>query len=268
MNIISFNANSIRKRLGHLELMIERHEPDVIGIQETKVSDADFPVEAVREMGYHVSFHGQKTHYGVATLTRQPPLAVQKGFAGEDPDAQRRLLVADVPWNGQSLRIINGYFPQGESCNHPVKFPGKRRFYADLQSYLEGSCSPEQPLVVLGDFNISPQDNDIGIGEENRKRWLRTGKCSFLPEEREWYQRLLDWGLTDTWRQHNPDSNDAFSWFDYRSGGFDREPRRGLRIDHILVTAPLKALCQEAGIDYAIRGMELPSDHAPVWARF
>ncbi len=268
MNIISFNANSIRKRLDHLRLIIDRHDPDVIGIQETKVSDPDFPVDAIADMGYHASFYGQKTHYGVATLTRQAPSSVKKGFPGDDEAAQRRLLVTDLPWKGESIRVINGYFPQGESREHPVKFPGKQRFYADLQKYLEECCSTELPLVVMGDFNISPQDSDIGIGEENRKRWLRTGKCSFLPEEREWYQKLLSWGLTDTWRHHYPDASDGFSWFDYRSGGFEREPRRGLRIDHILVTEPLKQLCKEAGIDYHIRGMELPSDHAPVWARF
>ena len=107
---------------------------------------------------------------------------------------------------------------------------------------------------------------DIGIGEENRKRWLRTGKCSFLPEEREWMERLLGWGLVDTFRTANPATQDRFSWFDYRSKGFD--DNRGLRIDLLLASAPLAERCIETGIDYDIRSMEKPSDHAPVWATF
>ncbi len=113
----------------------------------------------------------------------------------------------------------------------------------------------------MGDMNISPTDLDIGIGEENRKRWLRTGKCSFLPEEREWMDRLMSWGLVDTFRHANPQTADRFSWFDYRSKGFD--DNRGLRIDLLLASQPLAECCVETGIDYEIRSMEKPSDHAP-----
>jgi exodeoxyribonuclease III len=120
----------------------------------------------------------------------------------------------------------------------------------------------------MGDMNISHQDIDIGIGEENRKRWLRTGKCSFLPEERVWLNDLLNWGLKDTYREHYPESNEFFSWFDYRSGGFEDNPKRGLRIDLILATESLQARCAGAGIDYDIRAMEKPSDHCPIWATF
>jgi exodeoxyribonuclease-3 len=117
----------------------------------------------------------------------------------------------------------------------------------------------------MGDFNVAPSDHDIGIGEENAKRWLRTGKTSFLPEERAWFERLTDWGLTDSFRYLHPDCADRFSWFDYRSRGFEAEPKRGLRIDHILVTGALLDRCAAAGIDYTIRAMEKPSDHCPVW---
>ena len=120
----------------------------------------------------------------------------------------------------------------------------------------------------MGDLNISPQDIDIGIGEENKKRWLRTGKCSFLPEERELLGKLTSWGLHDSYRTINPEVNDKFSWFDYRSKGFDDKPKRGLRIDHIWVTEKLNSLVKEVGIDYDIRGMEKPSDHAPIWTEF
>lgn len=160
---------------------------------------------------------------------------------------------------------MNGYFPQGESRDHPVKFPAKQRFYADLQALLESRFAPSQPLVVMGDINISPEDCDIGIGEENRKRWLKTGKCSFLPEEREWLATLKGWGLVDSFRHLHPEVNDRFSWFDYRSRGFEDTPKRGLRIDVILASQPLQARLRDAGIDYDLRGMEKPSDHAPIW---
>ena len=120
----------------------------------------------------------------------------------------------------------------------------------------------------MGDLNISPADIDIGIGEENRKRWLRTGKCSFLPEEREWLANLTSWGLVDTYRSINPETDDKYTWFDYRSRGFDDQPKRGLRIDQIWVTETLNKKLKEVGIDYETRGMEKPSDHAPIWSLF
>lgn len=269
MKLISFNTNGIRARMHQLEAVIDAYQPDVIGIQETKVADEQFPLEQIRALGYHAVFHGQKTHYGVCLLSRVPAENVQYGFEGDEPEAQRRMIMADFPAaDGTLVRVLNGYFPQGENIEHPVKFPAKRRFYADLLAHLEANCSPDQPLAVMGDLNISPTDKDIGIGEPNRKRWLRTGKTSFQPEEREWLQKLYDWGLTDTFRHLHPDKERLFSWFDYRSKGFDDDPRRGLRIDAIMATPPLLEKCVEAGIDYDIRGMEKPSDHAPVWARF
>lgn len=269
MKIISFNINSLRARLHQLSALIDTHKPDIIALQETKVNDPDFPLADVEALGYHVDFHGQKTHYGVATLSRVPPTRVQKGFPTDEETAQRRLIITEhICSDGQPLTLINGYFPQGESIHHEVKFPAKRRFYNDLQQLLESSYSPDQRVLVVGDFNISSTDLDIGIGEANRVRWLKTGKTSFQPEEREWMQRLLDWGLIDSYRQQNPDSTELFSWFDYRSKGFEDDPRRGLRIDLLLASKALAPHCVETGIDYVIRGMEKPSDHAPVWSRF
>ena len=117
----------------------------------------------------------------------------------------------------------------------------------------------------MGDMNVAPQDRDIGIGADNMKRWLRTGKCCFLPEEREWLDKLTRWGLVDSFRHDNPTVDDQFSWFDYRSRGFEREPKRGLRIDLILATPALMNYANGSGIDYSIRSMEKPSDHCPVW---
>lgn len=269
MKIISFNINGLRARPHQLAALIEQHQPDVIGLQEIKVADEQFPLADVQALGYQVHYHGQKGHYGVALLSKQAPLALEKGFPDDEEDAQRRMIIGTyTDAEGKPVIVLNGYFPQGESIDHPLKFPHKRRFYNQLQDYLEQRLDNQQQVVVMGDFNISPADNDIGIGEDNRKRWLRTGKTSFQPEEREWYQRLLGWGLTDTWRQLNPDNQEWFSWFDYRSKGFEDTPKRGLRIDHILVTSPLLAKLQDAGIDYTIRAMEKPSDHCPIWASF
>ncbi len=269
MKIISFNVNSIRSRLHQLSAVIDKHQPDIIALQETKVQDVDFPQGAIQELGYHALWFGQKTHYGVALLSRKEPVKMQYGFDSDADDAQRRLLAASYPLdNGRILRVINGYFPQGESRGHPKKFPAKARFYEDLCAQLNRHESPEEMLLVVGDVNVAPEGKDIGIGADNAKRWLRSGKCSFLPEERDWLRQVVDWGLVDTFRKCHAESDDQFSWFDYRSRGFEATPPRGLRIDLILATPPLAECCVGAGIDYDIRAMEKPSDHAPVWAEF
>ncbi|WP_237064950.1 exodeoxyribonuclease III [Microbulbifer guangxiensis] len=269
MKVVSFNVNSIRARLHQLEALVDRHAPDIIGLQETKVTDEEFPVDVIRDLGYEVIFFGQKTHYGVAMLSKLPFIDQQFGFPDDGTEAQRRLVTGKFDiGTPEPLTVINGYFPQGENREHPVKFPAKRKYYSDLSNYLDKHCKADAPVLVIGDMNISPTDLDIGIGEPNRKRWLRDGKCSFLPEEREWLQKVEDWGLADTYRQLHPETDDVFSWFDYRSRGFDRDPKRGLRIDLILATRFLAERCTGAGVDYDIRGMERPSDHAPVWAEF
>lgn len=268
MNIVSFNINSLRARLPQLQAIIEKYQPEFIGLQETKVQDLDFPLSDIEALGYYPIFHGQKTHYGVALLSKQKPLQEVKGFAGDEELAQRRFVGGKFQFNGEEVWVYNGYFPQGENQSHETKYPAKRRFYADLLSLLENNHTPQQNIVVMGDINISPADIDIGIGEPNRKRWLRDGKCSFLPEEREWLQKLLDWGLVDSFRHHHPDVNDQFSWFDYRSRGFEDTPKRGLRIDAILCTSSLVNKSTKVGIDYDVRAMEKPSDHAPIYVQF
>ncbi|ABK99252.1 exodeoxyribonuclease III [Pelobacter propionicus] len=266
MKIVSFNVNGLRSRLHQLEALINAQRPEIIALQETKVRDEEFPVDAVQSLGYHVVFHGQKTHYGVALLSRLPLQDVQLGLPGDGDEAQKRFIAATIPLSdGTPVRVINGYFPQGENRDHAVKFPAKQRFYAELLGHLQGECDPATPLVVLGDFNVAPRDMDLGIGTDNVKRWLKSGKCCFLPEERLWFECLIEWGLHDSFRELNPAVADRFSWFDYRSRGFEGEPKRGLRIDHILLTRSLLARCRAAGIDYDIRSMAKPSDHCPVW---
>ncbi len=267
MKIISFNINGLRARPHQLQTLVAAHQPDFIGLQEIKVHDDEFPLEDVKTLGYHIYHFGQKGHYGVAILSKMPADQMLYGFPGDAEDAQRRMLIGH--WtlaDGKRLTLLNGYFPQGESRDHPVKFPAKQRFYADLLHYLQTYHQPGDYVAVIGDINISPLDLDIGIGEPNRKRWLKDGKCSFLPEERDMLQTIKDWGLIDTFRQLHPERTERYSWFDYRSKGFD--DNRGLRIDVVMATAPLAALCQASDVDYDIRAMERPSDHAPVWAEF
>lgn len=264
MKVVSFNINGLRARPHQLEALVRKYEPDVIGLQETKVSDEQFPADIPAALGYEVLYHGQKSHYGVALLSRLGLANAQKGYPHDTDETQRRLVAIDVPWNGRSLTIYNGYFPQGESRDHPLKFPNKRKFYADLLQHLQQRHAPTDPLIVMGDLNIAATDLDIGIGDNNKKRWLQTGKCSFLPEERDWYQLLENWGLRDAYRHLYPSVDDKMSWFDYRSRGFEDNPKRGLRIDSILVTEPLLESAHMVEIDHEIRAMDRPSDHCPV----
>lgn len=267
MKIISFNINSLRARPHQLNAIIESHSPDVIALQETKVHDDDFPHEMIKETGYHVIYHGQKGHYGVATLSKEKAVSHEKGFPTDSGDSQKRVIISEHKGENESVFVFNGYFPQGDSIHHETKFPAKEKFYADLNQYLDQN-KLKNNWVVTGDFNISHKDNDIGIGDKNAKRWLSSGKCSFQPIEREWLKKITDKGFYDTFRKFYPDVNDRFSWFDYRSKGFDDEPKRGLRIDLVLATQGLYEQCISAGVDYDIRGMEKPSDHCPIWAEF
>jgi exodeoxyribonuclease-3 len=269
MIIVSFNVNSIRLRLHQLRALVDTYSPDVIGLQETKVVDEDFPVDDIAELGYTSAFAGQKTHYGVALLSKTPLENVTVGFASDTEDAQKRLISASVTSpKGNRITVINGYFPQGEKRDHPVKFPAKESFYKDLHDKLVNEHSPDENLMVIGDFNVAPLDEDLGIGADNVKRWLRSGATSFLPEEREWMKRLTDWGLDDSYRVKYPERTDRFSWFDYRSRGFERDPKRGLRIDHLLCTRCMTPALKDSGIDYDIRSLDKPSDHCPVWSEF
>ena len=267
MKIVSFNINGLRARLHQLQALIDSHQPDVIGLQETKVHDEAFPLADVEAMGYKVHYHGGKAHYGVAMLSKAEPLKVQKGFPTDEEDAQRRMIMGTfMQENGRPLTVLNGYFPQGDNISHETKYPAKRKFYKDLMVYLNEHHSADEDIAIIGDINISPVDLDIGIGDVNSKRWLKSGKCSFQPEEREWLKRLMDWGFIDTFRQLHPDTTERYSWFDYRSRGFD--DNRGLRIDVVLATKNMAEQCIEADIDYELRGIEKPSDHAPIWSSF
>ncbi len=266
MKIVSFNVNGIRARLHQVKEVVKKHEPDIIGLQEIKVDDSEFPVQSILDLNYQVKFYGQKGHYGVALMFKKPPLSIRKGF-DEDISQQRRIIAGKFEENGKEINIINCYFPQGESRDHPVKFPMKRKFYYNLRELIDSKYK-DKNVILMGDFNVAPSDNDIGIGEQNVKRWLKNGKCCFLPEEREWFNSLMSLGFIDSFRYLYPNISDRYSWFDYRSKGFDAEPKRGLRIDFILSRFNQNIVPVESGIDYEIRAMEKPSDHCPVWTVF
>ena len=265
---VSFNINGIRARQHQLEALRDIIDPDVIGLQETKVHDEQFPLKNVESLGYHVEYYGQKAHYGVALLSKIAPIFVQKGFPNDDVEAQKRFIHARYDFDGRKIDVLNGYFPQGESQDHPTKYPMKRAYYADLIAYIDVLKAEGRTLIVMGDMNIAPEDSDVGIGEASVERWLKNKRTSFLPEEREWYADLLSRDLLDTYRLHYPEADELYSWFDYRSRGFDDDPKRGMRIDHILCTPDLVKSCVGAGISYELRAMEKPSDHAPIWSAF
>jgi exodeoxyribonuclease-3 len=265
---ISFNVNGIRARLHQLEQVLKKHKPDVLGLQEIKVCDEDFPTDAISAMGYTVDFFGQKGHYGVALLSKISAKKIVRGYPSDAEDAQRRMIHGEYEFNGRSLHVINGYFPQGESRKHPIKFPAKEKYYADLIQYINDSFSNNEDVIVMGDMNVAARDIDVGLTPENAKRWLQRGICCFLPEEREWLQNLMKCGLTDTFRYMNSDDDTSYSWFDYRSRGFEQTPKRGLRIDLILSTSRLTERLIATGIDFDARSSEKPSDHCPIWADF
>ena len=266
--IISFNVNGLRARLHQLQAVIDQHAPDIIGLQEIKVSNDEFPVDAISDMGYTVDFHGQKGHYGVALLSKVPATAIIRGYPTDNQDSQCRMIHGEYRVNDKTLHVINGYFPQGEGRAHPTKFPAKEKFYADLTAYLGESFSSNDRVIVMGDMNVAAEDIDVGIKPENARRWLKTGKSAFLPEEREWLATLQSWGLTDTFRSMNAQDDRSYSWFDYRSRGFEQEPKSGLRIDLIWASAPAMNELVSTGIDFAARAFEKPSDHCPIWADF
>ena len=265
MKIVSFNINSIRARPHQIEHLRDTIDPDVIGLQETKVDDPEFPIEVINELGYYSEFWGQKGHYGVAILSKEKPISTLKGFINDSAEDQKRFIQSKFNYGKKEIVIMNGYFPQGENVNHETKFPKKIKFYDDLHSHISNLKNAEKNLIIMGDFNVSPQDIDIGIGEQNAKRWLREGKTSFQPMERKMWNNIKELGFVDTWREIYPSESSIYSWFDYRSRMFDQIPKRGLRIDHILLSENLKESINSVGIDYDARAMEKPSDHCPVW---
>ncbi len=251
MKLASWNVNSLNVRLPHVLSWLGDAAPDVIGLQETKLTDEKFPVEALHEAGYHAAFSGQKTYNGVAILARQPLCDVLTDIPRfEDP--QRRVLAATIG----DLRFINLYVPNGSAVGSD-KYAYKLNWLRHLHDWLAEECEQHQTLVVVGDFNIAPADADVHDPAE----WHEQILCS--TPEREALQGLLDLGLTDSYRAFDQPPA-CFSWWDYRMNNFRRN--RGLRIDLVLTSPAASARLSAALIDQTPRTWERPSDHAPVVA--
>ncbi len=254
MRIATWNVNSVRIRQDRLVAWLGRYQPDLLCLQELKAVDADFPWDAVRDAGYHAAVVGQKTYNGVAVLSKQPCEVLAKNFAVGDADPQARLLeVRQGP-----LRVLSLYVPNGSEIDSE-KFVYKRAWLARVLDHLDRTAQPSELLVLCGDFNIAPTDLDV----RNSAAWRDSVLC--CDAIRGDWQRLLDWGLIDCVRQIHPQER-LFSWWDYRNLGFIKND--GLRIDHILATAPCAALAREAFVDREERKGDKPSDHAPVVVDF
>jgi exodeoxyribonuclease III len=249
MKIASWNVNSLNVRLPHVERWCASARPDILALQETKLEDAKFPVEAIEAAGYHAAFSGQKTYNGVAILARQPITDVVHGIDGyEDP--QRRILSASVG----DVRIVNLYVVNGQSVGSE-KYAYKLDWLARVATFLDEEIRRHPRLVVMGDFNIAPEDRDV----HDPAAWREQILCS--TPERDALRRLLDVGLADSFRLFNAEPG-HYSWWDYRQGAFRRN--LGLRIDLILVADSLRPICRTAAIEREPRTWERASDHTPV----
>jgi exodeoxyribonuclease-3 len=253
LKIATWNVNSVRSRLDRVLAWTARERPDVLCLQEIKTTDDLFPAAPFEELGYRVETFGQPTYNGVATLSRKPMKEVVRGLPGDAPDAQRRLL-AVVLGKSKPLRVINVYVPNGQSPESE-KFVYKMEWLARLRDFLAASASPSDPLLLLGDFNIAPEERDV------HKPELWRGKVHFHPKEHAALARLTSWGLFDLFRKHHPEGG-FYSWWDYRQLAFQKN--NGLRIDLVLGTAPVLARCTGSRIDRDERKGESPSDHVPV----
>ncbi|HUP91673.1 MAG TPA: exodeoxyribonuclease III [Solimonas sp.] len=251
MRVATWNVNSLRARLPHLLGWLAQAAPDVVGVQETKCTDEQFPFSEIEAAGYTALHHGQKTYNGVALLVRA-------GLAAEDPcrgmacfaDEQSRVIAATVA----GVRMVNVYVVNGQSVGSD-KYAYKLRWLAGLREYLAGELARHPRLLVTGDYNIAPADADV----HDPAAWAGQVLCS-EPERAE-FRGVLGLGLQDAFRlfeQPHP----SYTWWDYRQAAFRRN--LGLRIDHILVTPALAAEARRCWIDLDPRRLERPSDHAPV----
>lgn len=253
MRVASWNVNSIRVRLPQVLEWVETSKPDVLALQETKTVDEAFPASELQSAGYHVICSGQKTYNGVAIMSRHRPEEVLTELDGfEDP--QRRLIAATL----EGLRIYNVYVPNGQAVGTD-KFDYKLRWLDALCRQLRTELDRNEKVLVAGDFNIAPQDEDV----HDPEAWM--GQVLVSEPERDRLRNLLELGFRDTFRLFDqPEA--SFSWWDYRAAAFRRN--RGLRIDLLLASETLAANCKLSTIDSGPRAWEKPSDHAPVMADF
>ena len=254
MKIATWNVNSLRVRLPHVQDWLAVQRPDVLCLQETKLEDAAFPFAELEAAGYRAVHSGQKTYNGVAILARGELLDVAHGI-GNFEDAQKRVIAATVA-GVPPVRVVCAYVPNGQSVDSD-KYQYKLKWLAALATWLKDELVRYPDLVLLGDFNIAPEDRDV----YDPAAWKDQVLCT--EAERDAYRRLLGLGLVDVFRGFEQPEK-SYSWWDYRMMAFRRN--RGLRIDLILLTAALAQRCTACTIDREPRRLERPSDHAPVIA--
>jgi len=253
MKIATWNVNSLKVRLPHVLQWLAQEQPDVLALQETKTEDTSFPATDLEAAGYRVVYSGQKTYNGVAVLSRQPAADPVTDIPGLD-DPQRRILAVTVDgWRVVDLYVHNGSEVGSEKYGYKLDWLGK------VRDWLHAESQKHPRLVVLGDFNIAPDDRDV----YDPKAWHEKILCS--TPEREAFRGLLGLGLSDTFRQFEQPEK-SYTWWDYRMNGFKRN--MGLRIDHILASEGIRQDCRVCRVDTAHRALERPSDHAPVVAEF
>lgn len=253
MIVATWNVNSLRARLAHLETWLKSADPDVVVLQETKVEDGLYPQEAIEGMGYHSVFHGQKSYNGVAILTKEP---VVKSRIGYLPDWPTDCRVLTCLYKG--VGIVNTYVPNGNAVGNE-KWAYKMKWLEAFPEYLASVGSMSDPILWLGDINIAPGEFDVF----ESKRHL--GDVGHHPDEFVRLDKIKELGLTDCFRKFCPDP-DHYTFWDYRArGAFERN--LGWRIDHIYATQGLVDRVEACWIDKSTRGWEKPSDHAPVLAR-
>jgi exodeoxyribonuclease-3 len=253
MLVATWNVNSLRVRLPQLKDWLAANPVDAIALQETKLPDADFPREEIEALGLHAAYSGQRTYNGVAILARHPLEDVVAGIPGFE-DEQKRVLAATVG----GVRLIDVYVPNGQAVGSE-KFEYKLRWFEALRGYVAAELARHSRLVVLGDFNVAPEDRDV----HDPKAW--EGSVHVSEPERAALGALLATGLEDVFRRFEQPEK-SFSWWDYRMMAFRRNA--GLRIDLVLASRELAGKCAESLIDKAPRRLERPSDHTPVLARF
>jgi exodeoxyribonuclease-3 len=255
LKVATWNVNSLNVRLGHLLQWLKGEAIDIVCLQETKLTDENFPVAALTAAGYRSLFSGQKTYNGVAILLRQDTVHevadVQTQLPGID-DEQRRLIAATI----DGIRVVCAYIPNGQAIG-TEKYSYKLKWIAALHDWLQSELKQYGRLLVAGDFNIAPEPRDV----HDPEAWA--GQVLFSEPERAAFRALLNLGLKDSFRLFDQPGR-MFTWWDYRNLAFRR--KQGLRIDHILISDELAVRCSACTIDAGLRKLEQPSDHAPVIA--
>ncbi|MFP4104660.1 MAG: exodeoxyribonuclease III [Phycisphaerae bacterium] len=254
ITVATWNVNSIRARMDRVLDWLRREKPDIVCLQELKVTTELFPLEPLEQMGYHCAVLGQKTYNGVAILSLQPPEDIRRGMIDDAEQEQARLISARIG----GLDILSAYFPNGSTVGSE-KWEFKLRWIKRLRAELGARFDPSSTVLLCGDFNIATDDGDVAKPD----RWADT--VLYHPIAREALADLKSWGFEDIFRQKNPDGG-IYSWWDYRAGAFHRND--GLRIDYLYATPSLATCCEQAWVDRDERKGTRPSDHAPVLARF